>query len=247
MRRTAPTHRGWSRGRRLRTLAVILTVVVTIGAGAADFSNQPDADLARPASAPSASAPSPPRSGPEEPPGSGVAPMTASIPARLRIPAIGVDSDLMALGLQDDGTLQVPPDAFPAGWFTGAPTPGELGPAIIAGHVRFNKEVGVFESLADLEADDRVKVAREDGTAAVFGVTRVKQFPKERFPTARVYGNIKRAGLRLITCDGLDPQAGIYQDNLVVFADLLAVRPTEIRPSDQVYVSNEQRDRRVKR
>ena len=152
---------------------------------------------------------------------SGPAPMTESVPARLRIPAIGVDSDLMALGLQDDGTLQVPPEAFPAGWFTGAPTPGELGPATIAGHVRFNEQRGVFENLVDLEADDRVKIAREDGTTAVFGVTRVKQFPKESFPTARVYGDIKRAGLRLITCDGLDHRAGTYQDNLVVFANLL--------------------------
>ncbi len=72
--------------------------------------------------------------------------------------------------------------------------------------------------MVDLEADDRVKIAREDGTTAVFGVTRVKQFPKESFPTARVYGDIKQAGLRLITCDH---RAGTYQDNLVVFANLL--------------------------
>ena len=61
--------------------------------------------------------------------------MTAAAPVRLQIPAIGVDSELMGLGLQTDGTLEVPPGGFPAGWYTGAPTPGELGPAIIAGHV----------------------------------------------------------------------------------------------------------------
>jgi hypothetical protein len=51
--------------------------------------------------------------------------LAASAPVRVQIPAIGVDSELMALGLTDDGTLEVPPTGFPAGWFTDAPTPGE--------------------------------------------------------------------------------------------------------------------------
>ena len=54
---------------------------------------------------------------------------------RLQIPAIGVDTALIDLGLQRDGTLQVPPDGTRAGWFTGAPSPGERGPAVMTGHV----------------------------------------------------------------------------------------------------------------
>ncbi len=142
-----------------------------------------------------------------------------SVPLRLRIPSIDVDSDLMSLGLQKDGTLEVPPGAFPAGWFTGAPTPGELGPAIIAGHVRF-KTPGVFERLTELRRDDEISVAREDGSSAVFVVTRVERFAKAAFPTRKVYGNIDHAGLRLITCGGLDASTNKFDENVVVFAEL---------------------------
>lgn len=156
------------------------------------------------------------------PPEVTVRPMGRSAPTQLRIPAIGVNSRLMELGLQSDGSLEVPPDALPAGWFTGSPTPGELGPAIIAGHVRWNGTPGVFEHLADLDVDDVVEIAREDGSIAVFRVTRIEHFAKSAFPTEAVYGNIPRAGLRLITCGGLDPDTNSYEENVVVFAVLVA-------------------------
>ena len=145
--------------------------------------------------------------------------MSRSVPVRLRIPAIDVDSDLMGLGLQKDGTLEVPPGAFPAGWFRGAPTPGELGPAIIVGHVRFETP-GVFARLTELRPDDEIKVARKDGSTAAFRVTRVQHFAKSAFPTKKVYGNIDHAGLRLITCGGLDANTNKFDENVVVFAEL---------------------------
>ena len=148
-------------------------------------------------------------------------PMGRSAPTRLRISAIGVDSELMELGLEGDGSLEVPPGAVPAGWFTGAPTPGELGPAIIAGHVRWNGTPGVFEHLADLKVDDQVDIDRQDGRTAVFRVTRIAHFAKSAFPTEAVYGDIPRPGLRLITCGGLDPDTNSYEENVVVFAVLV--------------------------
>jgi hypothetical protein len=148
--------------------------------------------------------------------------MSKSTPVRVRIPAIGVDSKLMALGLKADGTMEVPPTGFPAGWYTGAPTPGEMGPAIIAGHVDWNGP-GVFYKLHNLKLDDEVSVTREDGSVAAFRVTRVEQFAKVAFPTGLVYGDIAYAGLRLITCGGLwNPKIGHYDDNVVVFATFIA-------------------------
>ena len=145
-----------------------------------------------------------------------------SVPVRLQIAAIGVDSKLMDLGLRADGTMEVPPSGFSAGWFTGAPTPGELGPAVIAGHVDWNGP-GVFYDLHNLKPGDRVTVTRKDGSKPVFRVTRVEQFPKDQFPTTLVYGNIDHAGLRLITCGGSFNRAtGHYEDNIVAFADLVA-------------------------
>jgi hypothetical protein len=153
----------------------------------------------------------------------GPAPMTASTPVRIRIPAIGVDSGLMDLGLQSDGSLEVPPEGFPAGWYTDAPTPGELGPAIIAGHVDWEGSPGVFFALRDLTPGAEVTVAREDGRTALFRVTSVEQFPKGAFPTDAVYADIDHAGLRLITCGGsFDRQARSYSDNIVVFAALVS-------------------------
>lgn len=148
--------------------------------------------------------------------------LARSVPVRLQIGAIGVDSGLIGLGLERDGSLQVPRSGFPAGWFTGAPTPGELGPAIIAGHVDMNGP-GVFYNLHNLKTGDRVTITRKDGSKPVFRVTRVAQFPKNQFPTTLVYGNIDHAGLRLITCGGtFNSRTGHYEDNLVVFADLVA-------------------------
>ncbi len=152
----------------------------------------------------------------------GAATMLAAAPVRLQIPSIGVDSELMDLGLEADGTLEVPPSGFPAGWYTGAPTPGELGPAIIAGHVDWAGQPGVFFHLRDLSSGDEIMITREDGSTAQFRVTRVEWFAKDEFPTQAVYGNLDHAGLRLITCGGeLDRQARSYHDNLVVFAELV--------------------------
>jgi hypothetical protein len=175
---------------------------------------------AAPAPTPSVSAPA------SVAPVGAVAPMARSTPVRVQIPAIGVDSALMQLGLRADGSLQVPPAGFPAGWYTGAPTPGQLGPAILAGHVDWGGQPGVFYHLRDLQPDAQVTVTRQDGSAAVFRVTQVKEYPKDKFPTDVVYGDLDHPGLRLITCGGsFDRQTRNYDDNIVAFADLLTTHP----------------------
>ncbi len=145
-----------------------------------------------------------------------------SVPVRLQIETIDVDTDLMALGLNDDASMEVPPEGFPAGWYTGAPTPGQLGPAVLAGHVSWRSAEGVFHRLAELEPGDEVVVEREDGTRVVFVVTSVEQYAKDAFPTAEVYGDIDHAGLRLITCGGpIDSATRSHADNIVVYASIV--------------------------
>lgn len=154
-------------------------------------------------------------------PAEGAATLARSTPVRLQIASIGVDTPMMALGLRADGTLQVPTNGFPAGWYTGGPTPGQLGPAVIAGHVDM-RGPGVFYKLHDIVAGDQVAITRADGSKPVFRVTQVEEFRKDHFPTKLVYGNIDHAGLRLITCGGsFDSATGHYEDDLVVFADLV--------------------------
>jgi hypothetical protein len=147
--------------------------------------------------------------------------LAKSAPVRLQIASIGLDSSLMRLGLRSDGSMQVPPGGFPAGWFTGGPTPGERGPAVIAGHIDMSGP-GVFYHLANVRPGDWVMVTRADGSRPVFRVARVSRYQKDQFPTKLVYGNINHPGLRLITCGGtFNAQTGHYEENLVVFADLI--------------------------
>jgi sortase (surface protein transpeptidase) len=149
--------------------------------------------------------------------------LPASTPTRLRIPAIGVDArGLIDLGLRADGTMEVPADAPTVGWYAASPTPGERGPAVLAGHVDWNHEKGAFYDLHTLEPGDEVLVDRADGSAALFQVMRVAQYPKDNFPTQEVYGDVEGAELRLITCGGeLDRKARSYRDNVVVYAGLV--------------------------
>jgi sortase (surface protein transpeptidase) len=206
---------GWLTCVRLAGLASALALAIAGCSGGSDLS------------ATQASSPVPPaHSRSTAPVGAapGVAPMDRSTPVRLRVPAIGITSLLMDLGVAGDGTLEVPPGAYPAGWFTGSPTPGEVGPAVIAGHVSYNGVDGVFYDLHSLRPADKVIVRRSDGSVAIFRVTRVAQYAKTRFPSAVVYGDIDHAGLRLITCGGFDSGTDSYRTNVVVFADLEAER-----------------------
>ncbi|MFM1727554.1 class F sortase [Prescottella soli] len=151
--------------------------------------------------------------------------IAATRPVRLSIPAIDVDSDLMNLGLDASGALEVPPSGFPAGWYSGSPVPGELGPAVIAGHVDWGGKPGVFFRLHELAPGDEIYADRTDGLTEVFRVASVERYAKDAFPTAKVYGDIDHPGLRLITCGGeFDTAARSYRDNTVVFADLVGTR-----------------------
>lgn len=150
-----------------------------------------------------------------------------SVPARLRIPAIRVDTPVMRLGLATDGTVEVPPITADdrAGWYRHSPTPGQKGPSVILGHVTVGAYGdGVFRRLAELHAGDKVVVRLENGTTTVFTVDEVRTVAKADFPTDDVYGDVDRPELRLITCGG--PRAGAgYRDNVIVFAELTSARP----------------------
>ncbi len=144
-------------------------------------------------------------------------------PSEIDIPRIGARSSLVELGLNADQTVEVPPVDTPlqAGWFTGAPRRGAVGPAVVLGHVNGGGEAGIFARLHELTAGDEVLVHRTDGTTARFTVTRVDQVAKEHFPTEEVYGDTEGPELRLITCGGsFDRDADSYRDNVIVYASI---------------------------
>jgi sortase (surface protein transpeptidase) len=140
-------------------------------------------------------------------------------PVRVQIPSIGVDAPLIRLGLDPKGALEVPKDFDVAGWWTGGSRPGERGPAVIAGHVDSKTGPAVFYEIPRLRRGDVVTVRRRDGSNVRFTVQGSARYPKDHFPTARVYGATRRPTLRLITCSGdFDRSSGHYLDNTVVYA-----------------------------
>ncbi|MGY2065426.1 class F sortase [Blastococcus sp. SYSU DS0619] len=148
--------------------------------------------------------------------------LPTSTPVRIQIPALGVTSPIIELGLERDGSMEVPSGAYPVGWYDGSPTPGRLGPAVLAGHVDWEGEPGAFYGLRELLPGDTVVIDRADGTAATFRVERVEEHAKDDFPTEEVYGDIDHAGLRLITCGGaFDEDTGDYLENVIVYASFI--------------------------
>ncbi|MDP8930773.1 MAG: class F sortase [Actinomycetota bacterium] len=155
-------------------------------------------------------------------------------PARVRMPAVGIDAPLLPLGLNSDGSLEAPESFAKAGWYEHGYLPGEPGPAVIAGHVDSHTGPAVFYRLPELRPGDHVTVAGTLGTRVRCTIDRIEQYPKDDFPARRVYGRTTRPSLRLITCSGaFDFHAGSYLDNTIVFASAAArARPRTLASSN---------------
>ncbi|WP_079045459.1 MULTISPECIES: class F sortase [unclassified Streptomyces] len=143
-------------------------------------------------------------------------------PAHVSIPSIGVRSALMELGLNADGTVEVPPaeKGMTAGWYTGGSAPGAPGPAVLIGHndTRFGR--AVFHDLKKIRKGAEVLVRDTAGKTLRFTVTGKETVDKKAFPTEKVYGPTKDSTLRLITCDGEFDAQGHPVDNLIVYGAL---------------------------
>ncbi len=126
------------------------------------------------------------------PPATTAPDLPASPPTRIAIPALGVDSPVNPVGLNPDGTVQVPapgPRYDQAAWYTGSASPGQSGPAVILGHIDSAANgPSVFYRLSALRPLDEFTVTRADGRTLVFRVNSVKSYPKDAFPSRSVYG-----------------------------------------------------------
>lgn len=149
--------------------------------------------------------------------------LAPSEPTRIRIKRVEINAPVQEVGQNKDKSIEVPP-LFEnvTGWYNLGPTPGEIGPAIIVGHVDTIEGPSVFYRLKDLSPGDIIEVTRKDKKVVKFKVTGLEQFSQNKFPTEKVYGNIDHAGLRLITCGGtFNQQTQQYTANTVVFAEMI--------------------------
>jgi Sortase domain len=156
-------------------------------------------------------------------------PLRRSLPVSVDIPAIGVHSELLRLGVNSDGTIQVPSlrtQAGKAAWYKYSAAPGQIGTSVIEGHVDSYQSPAVFFRLGALHPGDSVDVTLADGITAVFRVSGVRQYPKSKFPAKIIYGPAGYEALHLITCGGpFDYSTGHYLSSTVVFASLTSSRP----------------------
>ncbi len=149
--------------------------------------------------------------------------MKASPPVSIRASNVGITSKLVQVGLNPDGTIEVPTTYSEAAWYRLGPTPGELGAAVIVGHVDSFKGPGVFFNVGDMRPGQVIDVTRADKSVAHFRIDAVHTYAKDLFPTEDVYGPIGYAGLRLVTCGGaFDEKTRSYASNVVVFASLIS-------------------------
>ncbi|MEU4174034.1 class F sortase [Streptomyces sp. NPDC026589] len=212
---------------RFRRTAALLTAVVACVALAGCSSAEPSSSSSSAAAgAPSASASAAPgevasgSSGSTEPSRTGEPDQPA--PAHVSIPSIGIQSTLMELGLNPDGTVEVPPaeKGMTAGWYSGGSVPGAPGPAVLIGHndTRFGR--AVFHDLKNIRDGAEVLVRDGAGKTLRYTVTGKEAVSKKTFPTDKVYGPTKDSTLRLITCDGEFDADGHTVDNLIVYGAL---------------------------
>ncbi len=149
----------------------------------------------------------------------------ASAPTGIEIPSIGVTStNFVDLVIGGDGAITVPGSADEVGIYSGGPTPGQLGPAVIGAHVDSTKGPGIFYRLGSVKPGDTVKISRADGSTTTFVVDKVASYPKDQFPTEEVYrGDFDKSEIRLVTCGGTFDKVKHYLDNVVVFGHLESV------------------------
>ncbi|MET9259310.1 class F sortase [Amycolatopsis sp. NPDC004079] len=152
-------------------------------------------------------------------------PFSGLRPTSVEIPKIGAKSTLITVLPNKDGQISVPSVKNPmqAAWYRLSPVPGDVGPAIVLGHVDGDHKPGIFYKLKDVNPGDEVDVERSDGKKLKFVVDRKEQVPKDTFPTQAVFGNTDKPQLRIITCGGVfDHAEHSYKDNIVVYANLVS-------------------------
>jgi sortase A len=143
-------------------------------------------------------------------------------PARLQIPSLGVNAAVQQTGLTKSGAMGVPTNFTDVAWYKYGPVPGQLGSAVIDGHVDNGLSLpGVFKHLGDIQKGADMYVVTKKGETLHFVVTDIESYPYKSVPTSMIFTRADKARLNLITCEGHWVQGEkTYDQRLVIFAEL---------------------------
>lgn len=100
--------------------------------------------------------------------------VAADLPRMVMIDKISARARVLPMGVNNDGSMQAPLNAFDAGWYTGAVKPGQRGASVIIAHEFGPTQAGLFHKLNTLQNGDIVKVERGDGSVLQYQVVATK-------------------------------------------------------------------------
>lgn len=149
----------------------------------------------------------------------------SGLPVHLSIPKLNVDAKVQYNGLTQAGVMEIPNNIVDVGWFTGSAQPGEIGTAVMTGHVAQIRggvltKPGVFMNLRDLRAGDRLSVMNDRGESFTFAVRESRLYDPNSDATTVFVSADGGAHLNIITCEGTwHPDRLSYSERLVVFTD----------------------------
>ncbi|WP_340561032.1 class F sortase [Streptomyces sp. GSL17-111] len=201
--------------------AALLVVLLAPGSAPDDFGARPTAPPAaagpedRPRAAEEAEA-----AGPDGRSGTSAPERSPAAPTAVAVPRVGLDATVEPVGVQADGTVEIPDAPQAAGWYRFGTAPGASdGSAVLVGHVDFETgELGEFAALYDVRRGDTVRVDRGGAPAARYEVTARAVVDQDELPREL----FRRDGphvLTLITCAPPYDEEDGYRNNLVVTAE----------------------------
>jgi LPXTG-site transpeptidase (sortase) family protein len=143
-------------------------------------------------------------------------------PMRLIISKLNVDTTVEQVGELPNGRMDVPSSDNTTAWWKYGPKPGEIGSAVIDGHLdRQNGGPAVFYNLKQLRVGDEIQIVDSLNRSYTFKVIKVTEYSDSSFPIALVFSQTDKVRLNLITCDGAwDAKNKNYDKRLVVFSEL---------------------------
>ncbi|SFJ75601.1 class F sortase [Streptomyces pini] len=145
---------------------------------------------------------------------------SAPEPVALSIPRLSLDARVQDVGVEDDGTVEIPEDAGQAGWYRYGPAPGApAGSAVVVGHVDDRTgDLGAFAKLYGVREGDDITVERQGAPPLRYEVTAREVVDQDSLPD-EVFRRDGRPVLTLVTCaPPYDRESGGYQKNLLVYA-----------------------------
>ena len=147
--------------------------------------------------------------------------LQTAFPTELSIPRLGIYAPIESVGTLDNNAMAVPTGIGDVGWYDRGPRPGDIGSAVIAGHVNWtNGQDAVFTSLHSIEIGDTVQVINSVGSTDMFIVRAIKDYSEDSDTTDVFSSSDGSRWLNLITCDGTwDAALKTHRLRLVVFTE----------------------------